>query len=175
MFFYGIMLWIWWGETPDMIKHFGSTIVHDKMVYKCFIHSLSLVYSNIHVFVFSLAWSLYIKWNRRHICTCVSESESDCISLVIFWVALASCCAMVAVSMAIGLATEQRGNAQSALCRRVICHKILNSPNCIWFNNPSFQPKVWQSSGPRFKAIQFFGSLLVSVCVDMFMFVVLFF
>lgn len=47
---------------------------------------------------------------------CVSESESYCTSLVTFSVALASCCAMVAVSMAIGLAAEQRGNAQSALC-----------------------------------------------------------
>lgn len=124
------------------------------MLYKCLINSLSLVYSNMNVFVFSLAWSLYQKWNRRHICTCVSESESDCISLVIFSVALASC--MVAVSMAIGLATKQRGNAQSTLCR-VIRHKILNSPSCIWCNNPSFQPKVCQSSDQRCEAIKLLG------------------
>lgn len=121
--------WWWWvrrDSCPEMIiKCFGCTIVD-----KFFIHSLSLVYSNINVCVFSLAWSLYTKWNRRHICTCVSESESDCISLVIFSVALASCCAMVAVSMAIGLATEQRGNAQSALCT-VIRHRILKSLKSI--------------------------------------------
>lgn len=69
--------------------------------------------------------------NRCHICVrlvpvCVSESESYCTSLVTFSVALASCCATVAVSMEIGLATDQTGNAQSALCR-VACHKILNN------------------------------------------------
>ncbi len=75
------------------------------------------VYSNISAFV--SVW--YDLCNRCRICVrpvpvCVSESESYCTSLVTFSVALASCCPMVAVSMAIGLAAEQRGNAQSALC-----------------------------------------------------------
>lgn len=121
---YSVCLFFKMVVVGDMIvKHFGYTTVHNKVLYRWFIHSFSLVYSNINVFVFSLAWSLYTKLNGRHICTCVSESESDCISLVTFSVALASCCAMVAVSMAIGLATKQRGNAQSALCI-VIRHKI---------------------------------------------------
>ncbi len=75
------------------------------------------VYSNISAFVFQCGMICATGVvSVRLVPVCVSESESYCTSLVTFSVALASCCPMVAVSMAIGLAAEQRGNAQSALC-----------------------------------------------------------
>ncbi len=78
-------------------------------------HVPEFIQTSVHLFQCGMICATGVV-SVRLVPVCVSESESYCTSLVTFSVALASCCPMVAVSMAIGLAAEQRGNAQSALC-----------------------------------------------------------